>query len=415
MAEINLADTGFLAVCTALVLFMTPGLALFYAGMVRRKNALSTTMHSFFAMGLVSVFWAVAGYSIAFGPNDGPLAKVIGGFSRFGLAAVLDTAVGAPGHQVPEAIFVLFQGMFAIITVALITGAIAERMKFSAYVIFAAVWSLVVYAPLAHWVWGGGWLGHFEGSLGALDFAGGTVVHIASASAALAAALVLGKRKALGSAELQPHNLPMTILGAGILWFGWFGFNAGSALAVDGVMASAFLATHLSAAAGMLGWLAVEWLEHRKATSLGAASGAVAGLVGITPAAGFVGPGAALLIGFAVGALCYYGVRIKNKFGFDDALDVVGIHGLGGTVGAVLTGVFASTAINAAGRDGLLYGNPAQLLPQILGVLVTIAFSFTLSWIILKVLDATMGIRVDASAEERGLDLSDHAEAAYDF
>lgn len=415
MTEINLADTGWLAVCTALVLLMTPGLALFYAGMVRRKNALSTTMHSFFAMGLISVLWALLGYTIAFGPNDGPLASVIGGLSKAGLTGVLGSTVGAPGHLVPEALFALFQGMFAIITVALISGAIAERMKFSAYVAFIAVWSLIVYAPLAHWVWGGGWLGHFEGSLGALDFAGGTVVHIASAAAALACALVLGKRLGSGSSHMAPHNLPMTILGGGILWFGWFGFNAGSALAVDGVMASAFLATHLSAAAGMLGWLAVEWWHSGKPTTLGAVSGAVAGLVGITPAAGYVDPLPALLIGAVVGVLCYFGVRIKNRFDFDDALDVVGIHGVGGTVGAILTGVFASTAINAAGRDGLLTGNPMQVVLQIVGVVVTFAFSFGVSWLILKIIDATIGVRVDSASEERGLDISDHSEVAYEL
>jgi Amt family ammonium transporter len=413
MENINYADTTFLVICAALVLFMTPGLALFYAGMVRRKNVLSTTMHSFFSMGLTSVLWAVVGYTIAFGTNTGPLAKFIGGFGKVGLAGAYNTAVGVEGHLVPESVFAMYQGMFAIITVGLITGAIAERMKFSAYAIFAGAWVLLVYSPLAHWVWGGGWLGNFEGSLGALDFAGGTVVHIASAAAALACALVLGKRKDYGKSELQPHNLPMTLLGAGILWFGWFGFNAGSELAIDGVAASAFMVTHLAAAAGMLGWLAVEWLQHGKPTSLGAASGAVAGLVGITPAAGFVDVVPGLIIGLCAGVFCYYGVRLKAKFGFDDALDVVGVHGVGGTTGAILTGVFASTAVNAAGRDGLLFGNPAQLVPQIVGVLVTVAFSFTLSYIILKVIDATMGLRVSPEAEETGLDLADHAETAY--
>jgi Amt family ammonium transporter len=297
--------------------------------------------------------------------------------------------------------------------VGLITGAIAERMKFSAYAIFAGAWLLLVYSPLAHWVWGGGWLGNFEGSLGALDFAGGTVVHIASAAAALACALVLGKRKDYGRPELQPHNLPMTLLGAGILWFGWFGFNAGSELAVDSVAGSAFMVTHLAAAAGMLGWLAVEWIQHGKPTTLGAASGAVAGLVGITPGAGFVDAGPALVIGLVAGIACYYGVRIKSRFGFDDALDVVGVHGVGGSIGALLTGVFASTAVNAAGRDGLLYGNPGQLVPQVVGIAVTMAFSFIVSFAILKAIDLTIGVRVSAEAEETGLDLAEHAETAY--
>jgi Amt family ammonium transporter len=413
MAQINVGDTAFMLVAAALVLLMTPGLALFYAGMVRSKNALSTTMHSVFSMGLTSILWAVVGYTIAFGPAEGGLGKFIGGFGKLGLAGVVRGTSGVEGHLIPESVFAMYQGMFAIITVGLITGAIAERMKFKAYVLFAGLWALLVYSPLAHWVWGGGWLGNFEGSLGALDFAGGTVVHIASAAAALACALALGKRRDHGSPALQPHNLPMTLLGAGILWFGWFGFNAGSSLAADGVAGSAFMVTHLAAAAGMLGWLAIEWLQHGKPTTLGAASGAVAGLVGITPAAGFVDAMPGILIGLAAGVLCYYGVKIKNRFGFDDALDVVGIHGVGGTTGAILTGVFASTAVNAAGRDGLLAGNAAQLVPQFVGVLATIAFSFVMSFVILKLIDAVVGLRVSDEEEDAGLDLSDHAETAY--
>jgi len=413
MDQINFADTAFMMICAALVLLMTPGLALFYAGMVRKKNVLSTTMHSFFSMGLSTILWALVGYTIAFGPTEGPLAKFIGGFSKIGLTGVVTSPIGVEGHLIPESVFAMYQGMFAIITVGLITGAIAERMKFSAYALFAGAWLVLVYSPLAHWVWGGGWLGNFEGSLGALDFAGGTVVHIASAAAALACAITLGKRKDYGKSELQPHNLPMTLLGAGILWFGWFGFNAGSQLATDSVAGSAFTVTHLAAAAGMLGWLAVEWLVHGKPTTLGAASGAVAGLVGITPAAGFVDAMPGMIIGLAAGILCFYGVQLKNKFGFDDALDVVGIHGVGGTTGAILTGVFASTAINSAGRDGLLAGNPAQLIPQIVGILVTMVFSFVVSLVLLKIIDATVGLRVTTEAEETGLDLSDHAETAY--
>ncbi len=414
---INLGDTTFMIICAALVLFMTPGLALFYAGMVRKKNVLSTTMHSFFAMGLVSVIWAVVGYSLAFGSTEGPLGKFIGGFNKIGLSGVINSAFGIEGHFMPESVFAMYQGMFAIITVGLITGAIAERMKFKAYVVFATVWAILVYSPLAHWVWGGGWLG--AAGLGALDFAGGTVVHIASAAAALACALMLGKRKSYGKAELQPHNLPMTLLGAGILWFGWFGFNAGSELAADGVAGSAFMVTHLAAAAGMIGWLIIETIQHGKPTTLGAASGAVAGLVAITPAAGFVDAMPGLLIGLVAGFACYFGVQIKNKFGFDDALDVVGVHGVGGTLGALMTGLFASTAASGAveflgGTDGLFYGGGfTQLGKQAIGVVAAWAFSFVLSLVILKVIDLTMGLRVDAEAEETGLDLADHAEAGY--
>ena len=410
MTEINVGDTAFMLIAAALVLFMTPGLALFYAGMVRNKNVLSTTMHSFTSMGLTSVLWALVGYTLAFGSAEGPLGAIVGDLSKLGLSGVVGGVAGVEGHLIPESVFAMYQGMFAIITVGLITGAIAERMKFKAYLIFAAAWVVLVYSPLAHWVWGGGWLG--LSGIGALDFAGGTVVHIASAAAALAAAIALGKRKDYGKPELQPHNLPMTLLGAGILWFGWFGFNAGSELAADGVAGSAFMVTHLAAACGMLGWLAVEWI-HGKPTSLGAASGAVAGLVGITPAAGFVDVLPGMLIGLVAGVLCYFGVRLKTRFGFDDALDVVGIHGVGGTTGAILTGVFASTTINAAGADGLLAGNAAQLVPQLVGVLATIAFSFAVSFAILKLIDATVGLRVTEDTEERGLDISEHAETGY--
>jgi len=385
---------------------MTPGLALFYAGMVRKKNVLSSTMHSFFAMGLISIVWALVGYTIAFGPDN---AGLVGSLDFLGLNHVLGAVTGGEGSAIPTSVYATYQGMFAIITVGLITGAIAERMKFKAYVIFATLWAVFVYSPLAHWVWGGGWLMR----MGALDFAGGTVVHIASAAAALACALVLGKRRGYGTDELRPHNIPMSVLGAGILWFGWFGFNAGSALASGHLAGSAFLATHLSAAAGLLAWNLAEVFTEGKPTVLGAASGAVAGLVGITPAAGFVTPMAAIVIGLVVGVLCYLGLRIKVRFGFDDALDVVGVHGVGGTTGALLTGVFATTAVNSAGRDGLIAGNAAQMLPQLAGVLATIAFSFTVSWVILRVLDATMGIRVNAETEEAGLDVSEHAETGY--
>jgi Amt family ammonium transporter len=407
MPAIDFGDTAFILICASLVLFMTPGLALFYGGLVRSKNVLSTTMHSFFAMGLISVIWALVGYTIAFGSTDGPLGAFIGGFEHIGLAGIVGEVTGT----IPTPVFAMFQGMFAIITAALITGAFAERIKFSAYAIFIGLWSILVYSPMAHMVWGGGWLME----RGALDFAGGTVVHIASAAAALAGAVVVGKRKGFGQTNFTPHNLPMTVLGAGILWFGWFGFNAGSALAANELAGTAFMATHLSAAAGMLAWLLFERLGHGKATTLGAASGAVAGLVGITPAAGFVGPMAAIAIGLVTGALCYFGLNLKSRFGFDDALDVVGIHGVGGTVGAVLTGVFATTAINSAGADGLLYGNAELIVEQIIGVVVTIVFSFTVSWAIFKVLDMTIGLRPHLDAEEVGLDLSEHAETGYEL
>jgi Amt family ammonium transporter len=304
----------------------------------------------------------------------------------------------------------MFQGMFAIITAALITGAFAERMKFAAYAVFIALWSIVVYSPLAHWVWGGGWLME----RGALDFAGGTVVHIASAAAALAGAIALGRRKGFGSSEFKPHNLPMTVLGAGILWFGWFGFNAGSALAANELAGTAFMATHLAASAAMLSWIAIEWIQHGKPTTLGAASGGVAGLVAITPAAGFVTPLPAIVIGLLAGVICYLGLSLKSRFGFDDALDVVGIHGVGGTLGALLTGLFATTTINDAGADGLLYGGGGALMvEQIIGVVATIAFSFTVSFILFKIIDKVIGLRADEEAEETGMDLAEHAETGY--
>lgn len=405
MPAIDFGDTAFVIMCAALVLFMTPGLALFYGGLVRSKNVLSTTMHSFFAMGLISIIWALVGYTIAFGSAEGPMGAFIGGFEHLGLSGTIGQVTGT----IPTPVFAMFQGMFAIITVALITGAFAERIKFSAYAIFIGLWSIIVYAPIAHWVWGGGWLMQ----RGALDFAGGTVVHIASAAAAFAGALVVGKRKGFGKTNFQPHNLPMTVLGAGILWFGWFGFNAGSALAANELAGTSFMATHLAAAAGMLAWLVAEKIRHGKATTLGAASGAVAGLVGITPAAGFVGPMAAIAIGVVVGVACFLGIDLKTRFGFDDALDVVGIHGVGGTTGALLTGIFATTAINSAGQDGLLYGNAALLLEQFIGVIATIAFSFGVSWLLFKSLDRTIGLRPSEESEDLGLDQSEHAEAGY--
>ncbi len=409
MEGLNSGNTAWLLVSAAMVLFMTPGLAAFYSGMVRRKNVLSTTMHSLFAMGSITIVWALFGYSLAFSDGSGALAPFIGGLNYLGLNGI-SNQLAPLAPTIPHTVYAMYQGMFAIITVALITGAIAERMKFKAYVLFTVLWAIFVYSPLAHWVWQpNGWL--FK--LGALDFAGGTVVHISSAAAALAAAILLGKRKGLGRDAIHPHNLPMTVLGAGILWFGWFGFNAGSALAADGLAGSAFLNTHVAAGAALVMWVLVESFHAGRPTVLGAASGAVAGLVAITPAAGYVEPWAAIIIGLIAGCVCYFGLFIKNRFGFDDALDVVGIHGVGGTTGAILTGVFATVAINAAGRNGLLYGAPMQVVYQLVGVVAAWVFSFGLSFIILKVTDALVGLRVDEETEERGLDLGEHLEEGY--
>jgi Amt family ammonium transporter len=382
-------------------MFMTPGLALFYGGLVRNKNVLGTIMHSFIMLGLASVLWALVGYSLAFGSDIG---GVIGNLDFLGLSGVGMDAANSPADNMPHLLFMVFQCMFAVITPALISGAYAERIKFSAFMVFSAVWLLVVYAPMAHWVWGGGWMGE----MGALDFAGGAVVHMSSGAAALAAALVLGKRKGYGKTSFIPHNLPMTILGAGILWFGWFGFNAGSALAADGIAANAFVTTHLATAAAALVWIGVEWLHSGKPTTLGAASGAVAGLVAITPAAGFVTPMPSLIIGAVAGAVCYGGIMLKNKLGYDDALDVVGIHGLGGTWGALATGLFASI-----GAEGLFYGNAGQLWIQFVSVVATWVFCFGASYIIFKLIDAIMGLRISEEDETSGLDLAAHSETGY--
>ena len=401
VTSINSGDTAWVLISSALVLAMIiPGLALFYGGMVRSKNVLSTMMHSFIAISLVSVIWVFWGYSLAFAPDIG---GVIGGLDWVGLTGVGEAPNGE--STIPHAAFMIFQLMFAGITVALISGAIAERMHFTAFVVFAALWVTAIYAPLAHWVWGGGWLG----GLGDLDFAGGTVVHISSGVAALACALVLGKRHGYGSDNMSPHNLPFTIVGASLLWVGWFGFNAGSALAANGLAANAFVATHVATAAGALGWLGVEWSYRGKPTLLGAASGAVAGLVGITPAAGYVGPLSAIIIGLGGGIVCYLGVFLKNKLGYDDALDVLGIHGIGGTWGALATGLFASMG----GGTGLFFGNPGQVVVQAIGVGATWIFSFGGTFILLKMIDATIGLRVSREDEILGLDLTQHRERAY--
>jgi len=403
----NSADNAFVLLSAALVMLMTPGLALFYAGMVRGKNVLGTLMQNFIMLGVIGIQWALFGYSLAFGPDVG---GVIGSLAWAGLSGVGLEPLKAYAETIPHQTFMIYQAMFAIITPALITGAWAERMKFSSFLVFSILWATLVYDPIAHWVWGdGGWLK----TLGALDFAGGTVVHINAGIAALAAALVMGRRHGYGSEAFIPHNLPMTVLGAGLLWFGWFGFNAGSALGSGALATTAFIATHLATCAAVLAWTGAEWLHRGKPTTLGAASGAVAGLVAVTPAAGFVGPMSAILIGLGAGVVCYLAVLAKVRMGYDDSLDVVGVHCVGGIWGALATGLFASKAINAAGADGLFFGNPQQFAIQAVAVGVTLIFSFVVSWILLKVLDATIGLRVSTEDEVAGLDISEHQEAGY--
>jgi ammonium transporter, Amt family len=400
MDEISAGDTAWVLASAALVMFMTPGLALFYGGLVRTKNVLGTIMQSFFALGLVSVLWVLVGYTLAFGPDVG---GVIGGLEFLAFRGVGQAPSPDFAPTIPHLAFAMYQMMFAVITPALITGAVAERMRFSGYVLFLALWSLVVYSPLAHWVWGGGWIGN----LGALDFAGGTVVHISAGAAALAAIVYLGRRRGYGSEAFVPHNVPMVITGAAILWFGWFGFNAGSALGANGVAASAFASTHVATAAAVIGWLIPETIRHRKPTTIGAATGAVAGLVAITPAAGFVEPGPAILIGFVAGAVCFAVVDLKPRIGYDDSLDVVGVHMVGGIVGALLTGILASAAVN--GFDG----GVSQLGKQAVAVTATLGFSFLATLAILKVVDTVIGLRVTEEEEITGLDLSQHSEVGY--
>jgi ammonium transporter, Amt family len=406
--KIDSGDTSFILLSTALVMLMTPGLALFYGGMVRKKNVLSTIMQSFIIIALISIQWVVVGYSLAFGPDH---AGIIGGLDWLALAGVGQEPNPDYAATIPALLFMAFQLMFAIITPALITGSIAERMRFPAFSAFILLWATFIYDPLAHWVWG---VGGFLRTLGALDFAGGTVVHISSGISGLVAALVLGKRKGHGSEPMAPHHLPMTILGAGLLWFGWFGFNAGSALGANGLAAIALVTTNTSAAAAALSWVFVEWLHRGKPTVLGAVSGAVAGLVAITPGAGFVTVLSSIAIGLVGGALCYLAVSIlKAKLGYDDALDAFGCHGIGGIWGALATGIFATKAVNPAGVDGLLYGNAAQLGIQGIGVLVTILFAGVATFVILKLISLVLKLRASVDEEENGLDLSLHGEQAY--
>jgi Amt family ammonium transporter len=386
---------------------MTPGLALFYGGMVRSKNVLGTILQSFIMISLISLEWVYLGYSMSFGPDIGGF---IGDLSWFALSGVSTAPSSDYATTIPHVVFMIFQCMFAIITPALITGAFAERVRFAPFLVFSLAWAILVYNPVCHWIWGvGGWLG----ARGVLDFAGGLVVHLTCGMAALAAVLVIGPRKNYGRANFMPHNLTMTLLGTGLLWFGWFGFNGGSALAADEVAATAFVATHLGGMAGMAMWTAMEWWRDGKPTTLGAASGAIAGLATITPAAGFVGPNSAIIIGLLAGLLCYLAVSYKNKVGFDDSLDVVGIHGLGGLTGTICLGVFASKAVNPAGADGLLAGNAAFLGTQVFGVLVVGFYAFIVSWILCKLVDKFMGLRLANDYETIGLDQAEHSETAY--
>jgi ammonium transporter, Amt family len=405
--SINSGDTAFIFMATALVMLMTPGLGLFYGGMVRQKNVLGTILQSFVAVGFVSLQWALLGYTLAFGPD---VHGVVGGLNFVGLSGVGQTPNPDYAATIPHILFMLFQCMFAVITPALISGAFAERFKFSTFLVFILLWATLVYDPIAHWVWGtGGWLRR----LGLLDFAGGTVVHISAGMAALATALAIGKRKLSAGATVLPHNLTMVLLGTALLWFGWFGFNAGSALAANGVAMSAFINTNFAGAAAMTVWIMIEWIVRGKPTALGAASGAVAGLAGVTPASGFVSPLAAIFIGAVASPLCFYAIQLKNRHNYDDTLDAFGIHGISGIWGTLATGLFATTMINPAGANGLFYGNPRLLAIQSLGVLVIAAFAFLATWVIIKVLDALMGIRLPDHAETIGLDLTQHGEAGY--
>jgi len=407
-AAISAGDTAWVLMSSALVLMMTvPGLALFYGGMVRRKNVLSVLMQSFFLAALISVQWVLWGYSVAFAPGH----SWIGGLQWVGLSGVSPSIPFPPyAATVPHQAYMIFQCMFAIITPALISGAIAERMSFRAFILFSLLWAALIYDPLAHWVWGvDGWIHN----LGALDFAGGTVVHISSGVSALAGVLVIGRRRGRPNEPMPPHNLTLTITGAGLLWFGWFGFNAGSALAANGLAVSAFVATNSAAAAAALSWVLMEWTVGGKPTTLGVASGAVAGLVAITPASGYVGPLSALIIGAAAGVVCYGAVRMKPRLGYDDALDVVGVHAVGGILGALATGLFASAAVNAAGANGLFFGNPKQLGIQAVAVAASVSFAFIGSVILFKVVDTLVGLRVGEDSEYTGLDLSEHDENAY--
>lgn len=405
----NTGDTAWVLICTALVMLMTlPGLAFFYGGLVRRKNVLSILMQCFMVMCIISLQWVLFGYSLSFGPDTG--WGIIGGLEWAGLRGVGGQPNPDYAQTIPHSVFMIFQCMFAVITPALIVGAFAERMKFTAFLLFTLLWAVFVYNPLAHWVWGtGGWMKN----LGALDFAGGIVVHTSSGVSALVMCLLLGKRLGYKRTPFRPHNLPFTVLGAALLWFGWFGFNAGSALAANDLAANAFVATHVATAAAGLTWALIEWRQHGAPTVLGAATGAVAGLVAVTPACGFVNPMNAIIIGILAASICYLAIAvIKSRLGYDDALDAFGVHGVGGIWGTIATGLFAEKAVNEAGADGLFFGG-ALLGPQLLMVVVVSVFAAVMTWIIFKIVDALVCIRVTEKDETIGLDLTQQSEAAY--
>ena len=403
----NSGDTAWMLMATALVMIMLPGLALFYGGLVRSKNVLSTIMHSFFGLAIVSVVWVLVGFSLAFG-KDATGTGLIGNLDYVGFMGVGLEPSTVYATTIPFVLFAAFQLMFAAITPALITGAFAERKRFASFVLFTVIWSIVVYSPIAHWVWAtDGWL--FK--LGALDFAGGTVVHASSGLSALIVALLIGKRVATAE-KIEPHDIPMTVLGAGLLWFGWFGFNAGSALTAGGLAASAFIVTNTAAAAATLTWVGASYLHHRKVSVVGAACGAVAGLVAITPASGFVTPGGAILIGLAAGGLCYSATLLRERLKIDDALDVFAVHGVGGVFGALATGVLATSAVQTAYK-GLIDGNAGQVGIQLVAVAATIGYAVIATFVIVKLVDAVLGIRISARDEELGIDLSTHGEVAY--
>jgi Amt family ammonium transporter len=400
------ADTVWILISAALVMLMTPGVALFYGGMVRRKNLLSTMMMSFACLGLVGLLWIFYGYSLSFGTDH---AGIIGGLNYIGLKNVGQAPSPIYAPTVPHLGFMIFQAMFAIITVALFTGAIVERVKFSALCVFSALWLTLVYSPIAHWVWGGGWLAR----LGVLDFAGGSVVHLTAGVSALALVLLLGKRRGFPQDAMEPNNIPLVVLGAGLLWFGWFGFNAGSALTAGGLAASAFVATNTAAAAAAFTWMVIGWF-YRRPTILGTVTGAIAGLATITPAAGYVSPLAAVPIGIAAAFAGYYVMMLlKMKLGFDDSLDVFAVHGIGGILGMLSVGIFASLSVNPAGADGLITGNGMQLLKQAIGIVTVGAYAFGATWVLGKLVGLAMGLRVTSSEEMVGLDLSQHGERAY--
>jgi len=406
---ISAGDTSFVLISAALVMLMTlPGLALFYGGMSRKKNVLSTIMYSFFAMIVISIQWSLYGYSLSFGPD---VQHIIGSLDWVGLKNVGLEPNPDYSATIPHQAFMVFQMMFAVITPALISGAFAERMRFPAFLAFLVLWATFIYDPVAHWVWGvNGWLRN----LGALDFAGGTVVHIISGVSGLVACIVLGRRKGYGSVPMIPHNLPFTVIGAALLWFGWFGFNAGSALGANGLAASAFVVTHLATAAAALSWVITEWIHHGKPTTLGAASGAVAGLVAVTPASGFVEPMSAIIIGLVAGIVCYLAVGvIKAKLRYDDSLDAFGVHGIGGTWGALATGLFATKAVNPAGSNGLFYGNPEQVVIQLIAIVASWAVAIVGTFVILKVVSVFTRLRATDEEQEAGMDISQHGEDAY--